>query len=143
MSKAKGKTRDYWKKKLTAEQYKILREKGTEPAFSGELNKHYENGMYVCAGCGQELFSSKAKYDSKSGWPSFYEAVDNNKVKLEDDSSLGMRRVEVVCSKCDSHLGHIFDDGPKTLPDGRQATGKRYCINSAALNFQSIKNNES
>lgn len=121
--------------KLTDEQKKILFEKGTEPAFSGKYYKHDKKGNYTCANCGQVLFGSGTKFDSKSGWPSFYDAVKGS-VKLQADDSHGMHRTEVLCSKCGGHLGHLFEDGPKSLPDGRQATGNRYCINSACLNFK-------
>jgi peptide-methionine (R)-S-oxide reductase len=114
-----------WKKKLTKEQYHILREKGTEPAFTGKLLHNKEKGEYTCAGCGEVLFSSDTKFDSGSGWPSFTEAKN---VELKKDNSLGMRRIEVVCKKCGGHLGHVFDDGPQG--------NKRYCINSVALKFE-------
>ena len=115
--------------KLTPEQYHILREKGTEPAFTGKFVDHKGKGMYVCADCGAELFSSDAKFDSGTGWPSFSEAKG---VKLIDDFSHGMHRIEVQCSKCGGHLGHVFDDGPKP-------SKKRFCINSCALEFEGKK----
>jgi peptide-methionine (R)-S-oxide reductase len=117
------------KKKLTPEQYHMLREKGTEAPFTGEYLHNKENGMYTCAVCDAELFSSKTKFDSGSGWPSFYDVASTGAVKLNEDNSIGMRRVEVTCSNCGSHLGHIFDDAPD------QPTGQRFCINSACLAF--------
>lgn len=117
-----------WKKRLTSEQYHILRKKGTESPFSGKFNKHKEIGTYTCAACGQELFSSDTKYESGCGWPSFWQELDKSKVKTEDDYSLGMHRVEVMCNRCGGHLGHVFEDGPPP-------TGIRFCINSAALEF--------
>ncbi len=118
-----------WKKKLSKEQYRILREKGTEIPFSGKLLHNKEKGVYVCAGCGNELFSSDAKFDSECGWPSFFESV-KNKIEYKEDDSQGMKRIEIMCKKCGGHLGHIFDDAPKT------PTGKRYCVNSVALDFK-------
>ena len=123
---------DYWKKKLTSEQYNVLREKGTEAPFSGKFYKNFENGMYECAGCGNPLFSSETKFDSDCGWPSFDRSLEGN-VELFSDDSLGMSRTEVVCKNCGGHLGHVFDDGPK------ETTGKRFCINSISLNFKPKK----
>lgn len=127
------------KEKLSPEQYHIIREKGTEPAFSGKYLENKEKGMYLCAACGQELFSSDAKYESGTGWPSFFKPSSEKSVQTEPDKSLGMERTEVKCSRCGAHLGHVFDDGPKTMPDGRQANGKRFCINSLALDFKEDK----
>lgn len=124
---------DEWKKKLTPEQYSVLRKKGTERPFTGELLDNKRDGMYICAGCGAALFSSKTKYDSGSGWPSFWDAVDANAIELHEDNSLFMKRTGVVCAQCGGHLGHVFNDGPK------DTTGQRYCINSAALSFDSDK----
>ncbi|MEO8065595.1 MAG: peptide-methionine (R)-S-oxide reductase MsrB [Candidatus Doudnabacteria bacterium] len=115
------------KKKLTPEQYKIMREKATEAPFSGKYYDSHEKGMYVCAVCGNQLFSSDTKFDSGTGWPSFTDPVNLKNIELRDDSELGMHRTEVVCKNCGSHLGHLFDDGP--VDKG----GKRYCINSACL----------
>lgn len=118
-----------WKKKLSPEQYHILREKGTERAFTGKFNKHYESGIYVCAGCGNELFSSDTKFDSGTGWPSFFKPVDKKNIEFKLDKSYGMLRAEVLCAKCGGHLGHVFEDGPPP-------TGRRFCINSVSLDFK-------
>jgi peptide-methionine (R)-S-oxide reductase len=117
------------RKKLTPEQYSILREKGTEAPFTGEYLHNKDNGMYTCAVCGAELFSSNTKFDSGSGWPSFYDVASTGAVTLNEDNSHGMRRVEATCANCGSHLGHVFDDAPD------QPTGQRFCINSACLAF--------
>ena len=123
------KTEEEWKGCLSPDQYYILRQKGTEPAFSGKYWNKHESGMYVCAGCGAELFSSDTKFDSGTGWPSFWKPENDKNVKLNKDISHGMLRTEVVCAKCGGHLGHLFDDGPKP-------TGMRYCINSASLELK-------
>ena len=123
----------YWKQKLTPEQYRVMREKDTETPFTGALIQNHETGMYVCAACGAPLFSSDTKFDSGTGWPSFYDVVPKGNVETREDTSAGLRRTEVVCRACGGHLGHVFDDGPK------EKTGKRYCINSCALNFEATK----
>ncbi len=130
MDDMKNKTKDYWRKKLTPQQYHVLREKGTEPAFSGSLYNNKKGGMYHCAACGQALFSSKTKFDSGTGWPSFDDPINKENVILQNDDSFGMKRIEVICKNCGSHLGHVFNDGPK------ETTGLRYCINSCALSFK-------
>jgi peptide-methionine (R)-S-oxide reductase len=121
---------DPWKEKLTSEQYRLLRQNGTEPPYSGKLLHNDKTGDYTCGACGQVIFNSSTKFDSGSGWPSFNSPVNNKAVRLIDDDSLGMDRVEVVCANCGSHLGHVFNDAPD------QPTGMRYCINSGALGFK-------
>lgn len=123
------KTEADWRKKLSAEQYHVLREKGTEPPFSGKYDGFFDSGNYKCAACGNILFTSKTKYDSGCGWPAFF-AANEGSIKAQEDSSHGMLRIEVMCRKCGGHLGHVFDDGPK------EKGGKRYCINSLALQFE-------
>ena len=122
-------TEEEWKKKLTPEEFHILREKGTERPFTGEYDKFYKDGTYKCAGCGTELFTSSSKYDSGCGWPAFYEAMPN-KIQESADNSFGMTRVEITCENCGGHLGHVFNDGP-------QPSGLRYCVNSISLDFDS------
>ena len=128
-AKLNSKSDNFWKEKLTPDQFNILRQKGTEAAFSGKYDQHFKSGTYQCAGCGQNLFSSNTKYYAHCGWPSFWDVLDKTKVKLKPDNTLGMTRTEVICANCQGHLGHVFPDGPK------DKTSQRYCINSAALNF--------
>ena len=125
------KTETDWKKKLTPEQYHVLREKGTEMPFTGKYDTFFDKGKYKCAACGNVLFTSETKFDSGCGWPAFF-AANEKSIITKEDNAFGMRRVEVMCKKCGGHLGHVFDDGP-------EPTGKRYCINSLALDFEKKK----
>ena len=129
MDRKVEKSEDEWKKELTPEQYKVLRKKGTEPAFTGELLHNKVKGMYVCAGCGAELFDSDTKYDSGSGWPSFWQPVKERAIDRAPDHLEAEPRIEVMCHRCGAHLGHVFDDGPPP-------TGLRFCINSLSLGFK-------
>lgn len=122
------KSDEEWKKELTPEEYRILREKGTERAFTGKYWDNHELGTYICAACSTELFESDTKFDSGCGWPSYFEPIDSSRIIYNDDSSFGMKRTEVICAKCGGHLGHVFDDGP-------EPTGLRYCINSGSMKF--------
>lgn len=126
------KTEEEWRASLTPEQYHILREKGTEYAFTGKYWNHHADGSYSCAACGQTLFTSDTKFDSRCGWPSFFDAISPKSVELREDRSHGMLRTEVVCSRCGGHLGHVFEDGP-------EPTGQRYCINSVSIDFEAQK----
>jgi peptide-methionine (R)-S-oxide reductase len=129
------KTEEEWRSVLTPEEYHVLREKGTEPPFSGKYWNHREKGVYLCAGCGAELFRSEEKFDSSCGWPSFFDVPDPGRIRFQDDDSYGMHRVEVLCARCGGHLGHVFPDGPPP-------TGLRYCINSVSLRFQKADSSE-
>jgi len=123
------KTEEEWQQELTPDQIAVCRQKGTEPAFSGKYYNCKDSGTYVCSCCGNPLFSSETKFDSGSGWPSYFQPMDEDAIKTETDTSHGMKRVEVMCNACDAHLGHVFEDGP-------QPTGLRYCINSVSLDLE-------
>ena len=124
------KSEQEWHQELSEHQYHVLREAGTERAFTGHYVETEDDGIYVCGACGNNLFSSNTKFHSGSGWPSFWDVISQGNIELRDDNTFGMRRVEIVCARCESHLGHLFEDGP------RQKTGLRYCINSASLDFK-------
>lgn len=129
MSDKIEKTDAEWKNELTSEQYRVLRKQGTERPFASELNKVHEHGIFICAACDKELFSSEAKFDSGTGWPSFYQPISKEAVETKDDRSFFGTRTEVLCERCGGHLGHVFDDGPKP-------TGLRYCMNGVAMKFE-------
>lgn len=126
------KSEDDWRAQLSPDQYRVLREKGTEAPFTGKFNLHKEDGFYVCGGCGEPLFDSKSKYDSGCGWPAFFQPLSKDKIEYKLDKSHGMIRTEILCANCGGHLGHVFNDGP-------EPTGERYCVNSLSLDFDKEK----
>src|SRR3989344_1924265 len=132
MKKKMPKTEQEWRKKLSPETFHVLREKGTELSFTGKLLYNKDSGVYKCSGCGNDVFSSDSKFESGTGWPSFFKPISKDSIETQDDFSHGTHSVQVICKKCRSHLGHVFDDGPKE-------TGLRYCINSCSLDFGKVK----